>query len=80
MYTTENMPVLYSINELPEGTIPLSLDLINRYHQEDPLPTENIKFTNYQTGYFCGCRSTIEFVTYKDKIVIPQKLQKHEVK
>ena len=31
-------------------------------------------------GYFCGGRNTINFVTFKDKIVIPQLIQKYVVK
>ena len=42
-YTTENMSELYDIEELPEGTFSLSLNLIDRFRREDPFPTENIK-------------------------------------
>ena len=31
-------------------------------------------------SYFCEGRNTIEIVMYKDKIAIPQKLQKYVVK
>ena len=50
---------------------------------------EHLRLTNpirkndsveYKKGYFCGVRKTIKLVTYKDKIVIPQKLQKYVVK
>ena len=59
MYKMETILELYNIDELLEGTLPIPFNLINRYQQEDPFPTENIKFTNYQKGYFGGCRSTI---------------------
>ena len=79
-YTTENMLELYYIVELPEGTFPLSFNLIDRYQQEDPFLTEKLKSVEYKKRYFCGGRSTIDIITYKDKIVTPQKLQKYLVK
>ena len=41
---------------------------------------EKLNCAEYQTGYFCGGRNTIELVTYKDKIVFPQKIQIYVVK
>ena len=79
-YTTETMLELYYIVELPEGTFPLSFNLIDRYQREDPFLTEKLKCVEYKKGYFCGGRSTIDIITYKDKIVTPQKLQKYLVK
>ena len=35
------MPELYSIKELLDGILPLHFKTIDRYHQEDPLLTEN---------------------------------------
>ena len=41
---------------------------------------EKLHSAEYQMGYFRGGKNTIEFVTYKDKILIPQQLQKYVVK
>ena len=70
------MSEIYDIEELPEGTFPLYFNLIYRYQQEDPFLTENLKCTEYTKGTFRGGRNTIDLITYKYKIVIPQKLQK----
>ena len=70
-YTTETMSKLYSIKELPEGTFPLSFNLTDRYHREYPFLKKKIKCAEYTKGYFCGGRSTIDLIMYKDKIVIP---------
>ena len=39
-YLPETMSELYDIEELPEGTFPLSLKLRDSYQQEDPFLTE----------------------------------------
>ena len=36
MYTTETMLEIYDIEELPEGTFPLSFNFVVHYNQEDP--------------------------------------------
>ena len=74
MYTTETMLKLYNIEELPEGTFPLYFNLINSYQQEDPFLTEKIKCIEFTKDYFYGVRNTINLITYKYKILIPQKL------
>ena len=72
------MSELHNINELPDSMFPLSLILINRYQQEDPFLSEKPKLSEYQKGSFLlEGRNTIELVTYKDNLVIPQKLQKY---
>ena len=38
-YTTETMPELYDIEELPGDMFPLSFKLVYRYQREDPLLT-----------------------------------------
>ena len=75
----ENMSELYSIEELPEVTFTLFFNLIDRYHQEDSF-LKKIKCTEFTKGYFCGGWNTIYLITYKDKTVISQKLQKYVVK
>ena len=37
IYTTETMSELYDIDELPEGTFPISFNTIYRYQQGDPI-------------------------------------------
>ena len=46
MYRTETMSELYDIKELPEGTFPLSFNLIDRYQREYPFLTENLNAQN----------------------------------
>ena len=65
---------------MPEGTLPLSFNLIHRYQREEPFLTEKLKCAEYSKGSFRGGRSNIYIISYKDKIVIPQKLQKYVVK
>ena len=50
---------LYDTKELPEGTIPLSLNLIDRYQQVDSFLTEKLKGAKYKKNYFCRGRNTI---------------------
>ena len=73
------MPEIYDRYELPEGTFLLSLNIIDRYQQEDPILLEKLNSAEYQKGYFCIGRNTIEVVMHKNKIVIAQKLQKYAV-
>ena len=47
---------------------------------ERPLPYGKIKHAEYKKGYFRVGRSTIDLITYKDEIVIPQKTKKYVVK
>ena len=63
-----------------EGMFPLYLKLIDRYQQEDSILTEKLTCAEYKKGYFCGGRNTIKLITYKNKVVIPQQLQRYIVK
>ena len=74
------MSELYDIEELPEGNFPLSFKLIGRYQRKDPIPTKKITRAEYKKGYFRGSRNTIKSVTFKDKIVIMQLIQKYVVR
>ena len=74
------MSEIYDIKEVPGGTFSLSFNFIDWYQREDPFRTEKVNCTKYQKGTFCEGRNTIEIVTYKDKILIPQKLLKYVVK
>ena len=79
-YLTETMLELYNTKEPPEGMFPLSFKIIDRYQQEDPVLTEKLTCIEYKKGSFRGGRNTIKLVTIKDIIVIPQILQKYDVK
>ena len=79
-YTTKTISELYNIKELPEGMFPLSFNLIDRYQREDPFLIEKLKCAEFTKDSFRGGRNTIDLITHKDKIVIPQKLQKYVVK
>ena len=70
----------YDIEELPEGKFPIYFILIYYYQREDPFLTEKPKCAEFTKGSYCRGRNTIGRITYKDKIVIPQKLQKYIVK
>ena len=80
MYTTETISELCDIEVLPEGTFPISFNFVYRYHREELFLSEKRKYAEYSKGYFCRVQSTINLITYKYKIVIPQKLQKYVVK
>ena len=79
-YTMETISELYDIDELLESMFSLSFNIIDGYQREDPFLSEKLNSAEYQKGYFRGDRNTIRLVTYKNKIVIPQKLQKYVVK
>ena len=79
-YTTETMSGLYDIYEVPEGMFLLSFNIIDLYQREYPFLSEKLNSAEYQEGYFRGGRNTVKNVTYKNKIFIPQKLQKNVVK
>ena len=76
-YTMETMSKLYGIDELPEGTFLLSFNIIDRYQREDSFILEKPNSEEYQKDSFCGGQNTIKLVTYKYKIVLPQKVQKY---
>ena len=48
----KNMSEIYNIEELSEGTFPLSFNLTDRYQREDPFLSEKIKCAEYSKGYF----------------------------
>ena len=73
------MSEIYDIEELPEGTFPLSFNIIHRYQREDPFLMEELNGKKHQKGSFYGGWNTILLITYKNKIVIPQKIQKYVV-
>ena len=74
------MSELYDIDKLAEGKFLLSFNIIYRYPWEDSVLSGKLNSAEYQKGYFCGGQNTIKLIMYKDKIVIPQKLQKYVVK
>ena len=78
--TTETISNLYNIKEMPEGTFPLYFNPVDRYQREYPFLRETIKHVEYTKGFFRRGRSTIDLITYKDKIFILQKQLKYVVK
>ena len=80
MYTMETMSELYNIKELIEGTFNIPFKLIYHYQQGERIRTGKLKCATYKKGYFHRGQNTTELVTYKDKIVTPQLLQKYLVK
>ena len=74
------MSEIYNIEELPEGSFPLSFKLIDRYQQEDTILTEKLKCAEYIKGSFRGGQNTIKIVTFNNKIVIAQLLQRYVLK
>ena len=68
---------LFNIDELPEGTFLISFNIIDRYQREDSFILEKPNYEEYQKDSFCGGQNTIKLVTYKYKIVLPQKVQKY---
>ena len=59
---------------------PLSFKLVDFYQKEDPILTEKLKCAEYIKGYFRGGQNTTNLVTFNDKIVTPQILQRCVVK
>ena len=51
-YTTKTMSKLYNIKELPEATIPLYFNVIDRYQQDKTFLTEKMKCIEFTKGYF----------------------------
>ena len=76
----ETILEIYKIDKLPEGKFSLYFKLIENYHQEQPFLLGRLKCAKYEKGYFHGGWNNIELVTYKDKIVIPQKIKQYIVK
>ena len=74
------MSELYDIDELPGGTLLLLFNIIYRYQWEDAILSEKLNSAEYQKGSFRGVQNTIKLVTYKNKIVIQQKLHIQVVK
>ena len=66
--------------KLPEGTLPINLNLIQKYQREEPIITAKYKYGMYHKGYFRGGSNIdLKLITCKDKIVIPSKLQSYVV-
>ena len=79
-YLKETMSEIYDTKELPEVTFPLSFKIVDRYQWKDSIVTEKLNSTENKKGSFRGILDTIKLVTFKNKIVIPQLLQRYVVK
>ena len=60
--------------------VTLSFKLIDRYQRECPTLMKKITCVEYKKGSFRGGRNTIKLIRHKNKIFIPQQLQKYIVK
>ena len=70
------MSKINDIEELPEVTFPINLDLIQEFKRSEPSIIAKYKNGAYHKGSFCGYINTdIKPITCKDKIVITSKLQ-----
>ena len=58
----ENMSKVKIIEELPEGTFPVTFEIIYLYQCKYPGIMENLKCKEYQTAYYCGCQNSIDLV------------------
>ena len=67
----ETMSEFYDIEKLPDCPCPVSVNFIYGYQQKDPFIREKLKCVEFSKGCFCRGQSTINHITYKDKIVIP---------
>ena len=62
--------------ELPEGTFPINLTLIQKHQQEEPRIIAKYKTGKYHKGSFReGSNIDLNLITYNNNIVIPSKLQ-----
>ena len=78
-YTMETMSKLQNIDKLTKGMFPLPFKIIDRYNWDYPSLHEKLNCAKYKGYFFHGGRNTIKLVTYKNKIVILQKLQRYVV-
>ena len=77
-YKREIVSEIIDIEELPEGTFTINLKLIQKYKRQEPSIIAKYKYSKYHKGYFHGNSNTdIKLIMFKDKIVIPSKLQSY---
>ena len=64
-----------NIEELPEGTFPINLKLIQKYQRMEPSIKSKYKDGTYHKVSFHGGNNIeINLITCEDNIVIPSKL------
>ena len=72
------MSEINNIEELPKGTFPIILKLIQKYQQAEPSIKAKYEDGMYHKGSFCGVSNIdIKLITCMDKIVIISKLQSY---
>ena len=70
------MSGINDIEEIPEGTFPINLKLIQKYQRSGPIITAKCKYGTYHKGSFRGGSNIgLKLIPYKDHIVIPSILQ-----
>ena len=68
---------IYDVEEIPNGISQLKFTTLDPYQWEDPVIQAKLIRAKYKKVSFRGVRNTITLITYQDKIVIPQKIQKY---
>ena len=72
------MSEINNIEEIPEGTFPINLKLIQKYQRLELIIIAKYKYSMYHKDSFRGgINSDINLITCKDKIVILSKLQSY---
>ena len=78
IYQKEIMSEINDTEELPEGTFPINLKLIQKYQRTEPRIKAKYKDGTYHDGSFRGGSNIdIKFIICKDRIVITSKLQSY---
>ena len=66
------MSEINDTEEIPEGTFPINLKLIQIYQRLEPSIRAKYKYGRYHKGSFCGGSNIdINLIRCKDNIVIP---------
>ena len=66
------MSKINDIKEIPEGTFPINLNLIQKYQRSEPGLIAKYKNGTYHKGSFCGgINIDIKLIMCKDNISIP---------
>ena len=70
------MPEINDTKEIPECTLPINLERIQKYERSETVIIAKDKDGTYHMGYLCGGSNTyLKMIMYKDNIVIPSKFK-----
>ena len=77
-YQQEIVSEINDTEEIPEGTYPIDLKLIQQHQQAEPILTDRYKNGKHHKGSFCGGTNVyIILITCKYKIIIISKIQSY---